>query len=153
MKKFLLALLAVGLCPASAMALPTQNAFAVSIVLGSFDVPVGYWYADLQQSLPGVCRYYVEWDNDAYLESSADLFLDEFKVHGASGCAYNAHRAVGTSIINAYDECSQGFDQLQQLIDVELLVCGEDVEDAEINCILKPSGASPGTKSLKAEPC
>src|SRR5262245_49227708 len=105
MKKLALSLLCAGAMsiPASALALPTEAVFDVFIPNGPFiDLPVGQMLFDLAADLPGsgvrACRFYVEWDNGAYLPISADGFVLEAKTHGAASCLTNAFTPVNSIV-------------------------------------------------------
>src|SRR5262245_52865833 len=97
MKKLLLSLLCAGAMsiPASAFALPTEAVFDVFIPNGSFvDIPVGQMLFDLDADIIDsyglrACRFFVEWDNGAFLPISAEGFVLETKVHGAASCLTN----------------------------------------------------------------
>ena len=129
-KLFLSVLCAAALSiPASAMALPSQVPFAAFITDGPVQIPVGTWFFDLDADVAGtVCRYYVEWDNNAIMPLSTDCFVDEAKVHGTAGCLGN--RASGITSVLTLDMhfgCS-GFDRFNQFQPkVGMLILGEVV--------------------------
>jgi hypothetical protein len=128
MKKLMLSLLCAGAMsiPATALALPTQAVFAVSIINGPAAILVGNMLFDLDADLPGLrqCRYYYEWDNAAILPISADGFVVETKTHGAASCLTNAMTPV-LSIVQNFGPVT-GFDRFQQFRPVSQLVLGEN---------------------------
>src|SRR5262245_26263834 len=136
MKKLVLSLLCAGAMsiPATASALPTTDVFDVFIVNGPaaiHPISVGNMFFDLDADMTGIpttpyaafmrgCRYFVEWDNYAYLPISAEGFVVETKAHGASSCVANAFRGV-TSIVQN-DGAFFGFDRFQQFREVRQLL-------------------------------
>jgi hypothetical protein len=142
MKKLVLSLLCAGAMsiPASALALPTEAVFNVLIPNGpGIDLPVGQMLFDLDADLPGAtyraCRYYVEWDNGAYIPISADGYVLEAKTHGTASCVYNAYAPVHTVVQNDPSYPFFGFDRFQQYRAVNLLRVGEDGETSEMDGI------------------
>jgi hypothetical protein len=144
MKKIALSLLCAGALsiPASALALPTEAVFNVLIPNGPVvDLPAGQMLFDLDADLTGAayraCRYYVEWDNGAYLPISADGYVLEAKTHGTASCLYNAFAPVHTVVQNDPSYPFFGFDRFQQYRAVNLLIIGEDGESAQMNGIIQ----------------
>jgi hypothetical protein len=144
MKKLVLSLLAAGAMsiPASALALPTEAVFDVFIPNGQFAVlPVGQMLFDLDADLPGAgvraCRYYVEWDNGAFLPISADGFVLEAKTHGAASCLTNAFAPANTIVQKDPTFPFYGFDRFQQFRLVNMFILGEDGLSSEMNGIIQ----------------
>ena len=144
MKKLVLSLLCAGALsiPASALALPTQAVFNVYIPNGPVvDLPCGQMLFDLDADLPGyayrACRYYVEWDNGAYLPISADGYVLEAKTHGAASCLYNAYQPVSTLVQNDTGYPFFGFDRFQQFRAVNLFMLGQSGLDGQMNGIVQ----------------
>jgi hypothetical protein len=143
MKKLALSLLCAGAMsiPASALALPTEAVFDVFIPNGPFiDLPVGQMLFDLDADLPGAgvraCRYYVEWDNGAYLPISADGFVLEAKTHGAASCLTNAFTPINSIVQKDPTYPFYGFDRFQQFRLVNMFILGEDGYSAEMNGLI-----------------
>lgn len=169
MKKLVLSLLCAGALsiPATASALPTQYAFNVFIVNGPTGVSpisVGTMFFDLDADMTAIpttpsaawlrgCRYYVEWDNYAYLPISADGFVVETKAHGAASCVANAYRSVTSVIVN--DGIFYGFDRFQQFRPIAYLTLGENAYGGDMNGLVQfGAGAVPSAmlNSITLEP-
>ena len=132
MKKLTLSLLcvaALSVVPATAGAVATQVPYDAFITNGPLAIPVGTWFFDLDNDIPGVaCRFFVEWDNNAILPLSSDCYVDEAKVHGAAGCVENSITPSESLLtLDPHFGCS-GFDRFQQFhAQVALLMLGEDI--------------------------
>jgi hypothetical protein len=149
MKKLVLSLLCAGAMSisATASALPTQTPFNVFIVNGpGTTIPVGTMFFDLDADLTAIpttpyaaflrgCRYYVEWDNWAYMPISADGFVVETKAHGAASCVANAYRAI-TSIVQN-DGVFYGFDRFQQFSQVAQLLVSENAYGGNMDGLIQ----------------
>lgn len=163
MKKLVLSLLCAGITSisASAFALPTQAVFNVFIPNGPLvDLPVGQMLFDLDADLPGsyarACRYYVEWDNGAYIPISADGYVLEAKTHGTASCLLNAFTPVHSVVQADPTYPFYGFDRFQQYRLVNMFILGEDGESAEMNGLVQfaasvGSPASFMTNSIQLE--
>jgi hypothetical protein len=144
MKKLVLSLLCAGVMStsASAFALPTEAVYDVFIPNGQFAVlPVGQMLFDLDADISTpygrACRFYVEWDNGAYLPISADGFVLETKTHGAASCLTNAFTPVNGLVKNDDYVPFYGFDRFQQYRLVSLFILGEDGLSGEMNGIIQ----------------
>jgi hypothetical protein len=143
MKKLVLSLLCAGAMsiPATALALPTQAVFNVYIPNGPVvTLPVGQMLFDLDADLPGAgyraCRYYVEWDNGAYLPISADGYVLEAKAHGGASCLTNAYMPVNSIVQADPTYPFYGFDRFQQYRLVNMFILGESGYNAELDGII-----------------
>lgn len=148
MKKLLVSLLGAAALaiPASAHALPTNVVYNVFIANGPVDLPAGQMIFDLDADLPAYrqCRYYVEWDNAAYLPISADGFVVEYKTHGSASCLLNAFYPVHSVVTADPHYPFYGFDRFAQYRAVSIFTVGEDGENAEMNGIIAYA-ATPGS--------
>lgn len=149
MKKLMLSLLTAGALsiPASASALPTQNAFKVTIVNGLAGIPAGEMFFDLDYDVTALpvnlyrgCRYFYEWSS-SFLPLSAEGFVIEAKAHAASSCVANAYRAVQSIVQNDPTCISTGFDRFGQFRTLALLSLGESVLDGSLNGLVAFGGA------------
>lgn len=169
MKKLVLSLVCAGAASisATASALPTQTPFNVFIINGPAAVApisVGTMFFDLDADMTAIpttpaaaflrgCRYFVEWDNWAYLPISAEGFVVETKSHGASSCVANAYRAI-TSIVQN-DGAFYGFDRFQQFRQVAQLIVSENAFGGNMDGLVQyGAGAVPSAmlNSISLQP-
>lgn len=132
---------AVGLVPASSMAMPVGTTFNASLDFGDaygvVEQSVGTW--TFLPSFPAdsfnygltACRYRVSWRNDAYIAKTTNLFLDELQPVGENDCDINQASFLTTSFVLAYGASNFGFDPTQQRRPVDLVILSEssDADD------------------------
>jgi hypothetical protein len=163
MKKLVLSLLCAGVMSihANAFALPTQAVFDVFIPNGPLvNLPVGQMLfdldADVRTAIGPACRFFVEWDNGAFLPISAQGYALETKTHGAASCVTNAFAPVTGIVTNDQSAPFYGFDRFQQFRLVNTFILGEDSFTGEMDGIIQFAGtlgspASFMTNSLQLE--
>lgn len=162
MKKVLLSLVAAAAMaiPASAMALDTNQEYAVSIFNGASETDVGTMNFGLVSSEGNACIYYYEWVSEDEL-ISLDCLVAEAKALGHRGCLDNADESFDTVITRATlpgwpgdvdsdvnDDC-QGFDRFRLDREILFLVLGES-EDDELRGVMLTDGPAGDIQSVEA---
>ena len=130
------AVASLALMSSSAMAVVTD--YKVTIINGDQKVDVGKWHLELDQAeqvyypYADVCRFFVQWENDAWLQSQANLQIDEIQTVGHQDCEENSYDNFYTHIQLAPGS-NRGFDKFQQKRYIKDLILGEDGYDGELH--------------------
>jgi hypothetical protein len=149
MKKFLLplsfAVIAAASLPTNALALNTCKVANVAIINGVDAIGVGVWRFEFDQLVvtPGyeACRYFVKWINQAYLPSSANLYLEELMTPGIEDCELNSGYAIPTVVFNSPSYISRGFDKFQMKRTIQALTTCESL-DGRLDGVIQFNGGA-----------
>lgn len=144
-KLFPLAAAVASLALMSSPAKAVVTDYDVSIDNGDYKVDVGEWHLELKEATQiyypyaNVCRYFVQWENDAYLVSQANLEIDEFQTAGHQDCDKNSYDNFYTHIQLAPGS-NRGFDKFQQKKYIADLFLGEDGYDGKLSGAIRFNG-------------
>jgi hypothetical protein len=128
-------------------ALPTWAAYSAS--LGG--APVGTLYFDLDEQVPGGCRYMGAWEFGDGIPGE-QCAIDESTSAGHRSCLRNALRPVPSLVLLAAGEPCWGFDGSGQSNSVFTLILDERVTDGALDGLVQLDSATSAVSSFHASP-